>query len=119
MNSGIVQANAVLALGAIVVLWVYLLRTNIKRVYRIPLGGIGLLAGYVLFVINDKLVTHAHLTESARWWCENSGLLVMAMALGALPFASHWQAQHVKREGATARKRRVMGGSHGSMNVQR
>lgn len=118
MNSGIVQANAVLALGAIVVLWVYLLRTNIKRVYRIPLGGIGLLAGYVLFTINDKLSTHTHIAESARWWYENSGLLAMVLALGALPFASHWQAQHQKREGA-ARRRRVLGGSHGSMNAQR
>lgn len=97
MNWDEVRGNAALSLLAVLIVWLFLLRTNIKRRYRILPAGCAGLACFALFAINDKLAHAAGESRFSAWWYQNIGFVVIAMALGAVTVAGYQQGRHVKR----------------------
>jgi hypothetical protein len=113
MNFNIVEGNAVFALATAILVWVYLVKTNIRRLYRVPLAAVGLVAGYVLASLNDKLATHDHTAIASQWWYENSGLAVFTLLLAVFPVVHYLQTKH------EARAMRPMRRSHASIRAHR
>lgn len=113
MNPSTLQGAAALMFGVVVVVWVYLLRTNIVRWYRWPLAIIAVIAGYTLVSLNSKIVSHARMaTGDVQWW-ENWSLLVVTVLLVAMPVMHGCHERHQRTHKQPAR------GSRASMNVQR
>lgn len=104
MKTNILEANAALSIAVILIIWLFMLFTNFRRVYRIPLVVCAMAAGFVLFGVNEKIITQSHTPDAARWWYENAGLVVAAGLVAALLFAVAMQVQwESKRHGVRGR----------------
>ena len=113
MNSPTLQGASALALGAVVFVWIYLIRTNIVRWYRLPLAVIAIVAGYTLVSLNSKIASHARLSADAVTWWENSSLLIVTVLVVVLP-AMHWLHERHERVQAMQAKR-----SHAGVRAHR
>ena len=104
MNSPTLLGAAALVLGVVVVVWVYLIRTNISRWFRWPLAVIAVVACYTMVSLNSKLASQARMTADAvRWW-ENSTLTIVTVLVVVLPLMHALHERH-ERRGARQLKR--------------
>ena len=104
MNSPTLQGAAALMFFAVVTVWVYLMKTNIQRWYRWPLGIIATVACWWFVSLNSKLASQARMTADAvRWW-ENSTLTIVTVLVVVLPLMHALHERH-ERRGARQLKR--------------
>jgi hypothetical protein len=113
VNPSTLQGAAALVLGTVIVVWVYLLRTNIIRWYRWPLAAIAIAAGYTLVVLNGKIESHTRMAADTVTSWENIALSIVTVLVFALP-AMHWLHEWHQKRCAQPIKR-----SHAHMQAHR
>lgn len=117
MNSPTLQGAAALVFGAVVFVWVYLIRTNMIRWYRWPLAAIAVVAGYVLVCLNARIVSQARMSADRVSWWENTSLTIVTV-LFFVVLAMHWlheRHQRNERSGSLTTLKR----SHAHARTQR
>lgn len=97
MSPSTLQGAAFLVLAVVLAVWVYLLKTNIIRWYRLPLAAIAFVAGYTLVCLNAKIVSTSRLSAEVITWWENTALTVVTVLVFVLPAMHMLHERHAKR----------------------